>query len=86
MERVHGWRAIGLEVTSVNMLIQTVGDIRVPQRERRTEGRTLQRKQRTVDEREMSALKAGEGNYFQTDVVCVTCDKRYRKRNVTRKV
>lgn len=85
MERVHGRRAIGLDVTSVNMLIQTVGDIRVPQREWSTADRTLQRKQRT-DEREMSALKAREGNCFQMAVVCVTCDKRCRKRNVTRKV
>lgn len=34
MEKMHGWKAIDLEVTSVNMLIQTVGDIRVSQRER----------------------------------------------------
>lgn len=31
---MNDWKAIDLEVTRVNMLIQTVGDIRVPQRER----------------------------------------------------
>lgn len=34
MEEMHDWKAINLEITTVNMLIQTVGDIRVPQRER----------------------------------------------------
>lgn len=34
MEEMLDWKTIDLEVTSVNMLIQTVGDIRVPQGER----------------------------------------------------
>lgn len=41
---MNDWEAIDLEVTSVNMLIQTVGDIRVPQRERGGLSRTLQRR------------------------------------------
>lgn len=49
MEKKHDWKAIDLEVISVNMLIQAVGDIKVPQRDRRrSEVRTLQRKPRTV--------------------------------------
>lgn len=31
---MNDWKTIDLEVTSINMLIQTVGDIGVPQRER----------------------------------------------------
>lgn len=87
MEKMHGWKAIDLEVTRVNMLIQTVGDIRVPQRERGgLRAGPCRGSKGLWDEVEMSALKASEGNYCQKDVVCVTCDKCYRKSNVTRKV
>lgn len=48
MEKMHDWKAIDLQVTSVNMLIQAVGDFRVPQRYRRRTGQDSAEEQRTV--------------------------------------
>lgn len=87
MWEMHDWKAIDLEVTSVNVLIQTVEDVSVPQNQQgglRSEPSTGNKG--LWDETEMSVPKASEGKHFQVDVVCMKCDKCYRKNNVTEEI
>lgn len=67
------------------MLMQTLGDIRVPQRERGGLRSGPCRVNKGLwNEIEMSVLKASEGNHSQ--MVCMTCDKCYRISNVTKEI